>query len=872
MKSETLRRRFVDYFQRHGHAVVPSSSLIPANDPTLLFSNAGMNQFKDVFTGRERRDYTTAVSVQKCVRAGGKHNDLDNVGYTARHHTFFEMLGNFSFGDYFKDRAIELAWRFLTDELGVPAEKLYVTVYEKDDEAFDIWRDQVGVPESRIFRFGDKDNFWAMGETGPCGPCSEIFYDYGDRAPGPADPYKAIESGSDRLTEIWNLVFMQYNRRDDGELEPLPNPSIDTGMGLERMCSVLQDAANNYDTDLFRDVMNPLAGYMGLELGVDDRTDTALRVIADHLRAMAFLIADGVAPSNEGRGYVLRRIMRRAMRYGKQAGQTEPFLHKVVGFVVDKMGGWYPELVKERAQIELLVKVEERQFDATLSKGMPILIKYLEQFAAEKREKVPGQVALFMYGTHGFPIDLMEDVARDYGLGLDHAEYQRLMDEEARASQTGGDFSAKKVHPQLEADAMRMATVETCHQGLKGEGSVLRILCGDTVESLVSEGLEAELILDVTPFYAESGGQVGDQGLIRAETGVFRVEDTVKVLDRLVIHRGRVIEGSIREGQRVEAEVDGRLRRRTMKNHTATHLLHQALRQILGLHVRQAGSLVDPDKLRFDFSHFSPLEPAAIAEIENLVNDQIMANTPVETVEMPLAQARQSGAIAFFGEKYGAEVRVVGVGDFSKEFCGGAHVAATGEIGCFKIVAERGLAAGVRRLTALTGPEALARFRESERIFDEVRDRFSMGRDELVDQLQRAQEERKTLEQKVEELKLRLAKGGGSEERIEEVKGFQVIVKKVSDVDGGQIRQLADELLQRLKDGVVLLGSDLGDKAQLLVKTNRQEVHAGNLVRAMAAEVGGKGGGRPDMAMAGGKDVAKLEQALEKGLDVIKNS
>jgi len=872
MKSGELRRRFLEYFERHGHRIVPSSSLIPANDPTLLFANAGMNQFKDVFMGREQRDYTTAVSAQKCVRAGGKHNDLDNVGYTARHHTFFEMLGNFSFGDYFKDKAIELSWDFLTRELKIPTDRLYVTVYTDDDEAFAIWRDQVGVPENRIFRFGEKDNFWAMGDTGPCGPCTEIFYDYGDLVPGPADPHEAIESGSDRVTEVWNLVFMQYNRREDGELEPLPNPSIDTGMGLERLCCVMQGVATDYDTDAFQDIMRPAAAFLKVAQGVDEKTDTALRVVADHLRAMAFLIADGVVPSNEGRGYVLRRIMRRAMRYGKQLGQDGPFLHRLVGLVVDKLGDAYPELAAERAQIELLVKVEEQQFDATLGKGMPILVKYLEQFAAEKRDKVPGQVVHFMYGTHGFPVDLMRDIARDYGLELDLEEQRRIMAEEAKSAQASGDFGAAKVHPQLEVDARAFQTEETCHAGLEGQGVVRRILRGDEVVGDIGEGDEAALVLGATSFYAESGGQVGDKGVIRAESGVFQVESTAKVLDKLVIHHGKMASGSLREGQRVATEVDGALRRRTMKNHTATHLLHQALRQVLGLHVRQAGSLVDPDKLRFDFSHFAPLDAETLVAVENLVNEQIQANTAVATEEMALDEARQSGAIAFFGEKYGAKVRVVSVGDFSKEFCGGTHVGAAGEIGCFKIISERGLASGIRRMTALTGLAALARFQESERIFDEVRDRFSIVREELPAQLQRAQEDRKQLEQKIEELKLRLAKGGGAEERIEEVDGLRVMIKKVADVDGGQLRQLADEMLTKLKDGVVLLGSDLGEKAQLLVKTNRGEVHAGNLVRAMAAEVGGKGGGRPDMAMAGGKDAAKLDDALAKGLELIKSA
>ena len=870
MKSEEIRERFIKFFEEQGHREVASSSLIPANDPTLLFTNAGMNQFKDVFSGRETRDYNTAVSVQKCVRAGGKHNDLDNVGYTARHHTFFEMLGNFSFGAYFKEKAIALAWRFLTESLVIPVDRLFVTVYQDDDEAFSIWRDQVGVAENRIFRFGKKDNFWAMGDTGPCGPCSEIFYDFGEAVPGPSDPYEAIASGSDRIVEIWNLVFMQDDAGPDGTMTRLPNPSIDTGMGLERIATVMQGRANNYETDLFQDLIVPLAAYLGVVQGEDPKRDTGLRVIADHLRAMAFLIADGVRPSNEGRGYVLRRIMRRAMRYGKQLGMDRPFLHEQVRHVIDKMGAHYPELEKERSQIQLLIKVEEQQFDSTLAKGMPILAKYLNDLSSQGRDKVPGQVIYYLYTTHGFPIDLIEDIARDWGMTPDHAEYEQLMEEETKSSRTAGDFSAKQVNPVLVEDAKKYATEQTCYAGLAGAGALRRIMIGEEAAAKTVEGDRAALILDCTSFYAESGGQIGDKGWIVTETGRFRVDETTKILDALVLHHGEVVEGVLTEGQTARTEVLAELRRDTVKNHTATHLLHQALRDVLGLHVRQAGSLVDPDKLRFDFSHFAPLANEEIIQIENLVNEKILANTPVTTQVLAREAALESGAIAFFGEKYGEEVRVVGIGDFSKEFCGGTHVSATGEIGCFKIVFERGLAAGVRRLVALTGPKALARFQESENILREARDRFFLNRETLLEQLARAQEDRKALERSIEDLKMKLAKGGGSDERIEDVNGTKVLLKRVVGVDGGQLRQLADELLGRIKQGVVMLGSDLGEKAQLIVKTNLKAIHAGNLVREMATEVGGKGGGRPDMAMAGGKDAANIEKALERGLSLIK--
>ncbi|MDJ0841072.1 MAG: alanine--tRNA ligase [Acidobacteriota bacterium] len=869
MKSNEIRERFLAFFEKHGHRRVASSSLIPANDPTLLFANAGMNQFKETFLGQEKRDYATAASSQKCVRAGGKHNDLDNVGYTARHHTFFEMLGNFSFGDYFKEEAVRLSWDFLTKDLAIPTDRLYVTVYNDDDEAFAIWRDQVGVPEERIFRFDEKDNFWAMGDTGPCGPCSEIFFDYGDAVEGPADPYEAIESGSDKIIEIWNLVFMQYDRKEDGTLVPLPNPSIDTGMGLERVCSAIQGKTNNYDTDLFQDIIQPLAADLGVTPGADSETDTALRVIADHLRAMTFLIADGVNPSNEGRGYVLRRIMRRAMRYGRQLGQAGPFLHKMTRYVVEKMGDVYPQLVKERDQIVVFVEAEEKQFGATLDKGMPVYQKYLEQLKAQGAGDVPGQVLWHMYETHGFPLDLMEVMARDHGMTINTEEYEAEKHRQGESAR-GGVFKAETVNPLLVQDAESFQTEMTVYDGLDGGGNIRRMLIEEENAERIEEGEKARLVLDSTSFYAESGGQVGDRGIICTQTGVFAVEQTTKILDKLVLHEGVVTSGYLEADQRAETKVLPKERAATMKNHTATHILHQALRDIVGLHVRQAGSLVDPDKLRFDFSHFAPLSRETIQEIEDTVNARILENITVETRVMGREDAANSGAIAFFGEKYGETVRVVGVGDYSMEFCGGTHVGATGEIGSFKIISERGLASGVRRLVALTGPKAVARFQESESLLKAASDKFSFNREDLIGYLEKGAEERKALERKVEELKMQLAKGGGSSERTEAVGELTVILKQVSEVGGGQLRQLADELLTKAGDnGVVLLGSEMGDKAQLVVKTSSKAVHAGKLVGQMAEVVGGRGGGRPDMAMAGGKETAKLGDALEKGLSLI---
>jgi len=874
MSSEAIREAFLAYFEEQGHSRVASSSLIPADDPTLLFANAGMNQFKDLFLGFEKRDYVTACSSQKCVRAGGKHNDLDNVGFTARHHTFFEMLGNFSFGDYFKHDAIRYAWEFLTDRLEIPTEKLYVSVFLDDDEAYNIWRDEIGVPESRIFRFDEKENFWAMGDTGPCGPCSEVYYDYGPSVEGSDDPYQGILDGSDRYVEIWNLVFMQFNRDESGTMTPLPNPSIDTGAGLERVTSVIQGVTSNYHTDLFLDLINPLGELLGLTYGDSERNDVAMRVIADHLRSTVFLISDGVVPSNEGRGYVLRRIMRRAMKFGKQVGQTEPFLYKAVKFVVEKMGEIYPELVKEQDQVITLIKAEEQQFDHTLSKGMPILMKYIDQLRTEGKQILPDQVVFFMYTTHGFPVDLMEDIARDEGFGIDLAGYKALMEEDAKQSAASGDFTRADLPEVISQFATENTTDQRCYGALELESKVVALFRGNERTAQLSEGEEGIVCVDATPFYAESGGQIGDQGRIETQGGVFRVEKTEKALNRVILHYGVMDSGSLTTDQAAKLQVKSANRADIRRNHTATHLMHKALKEVLGLHVRQAGSLVDAEKTRFDFNHFSPLSPQEIAQIEAIVNAKIRENIALETRLMALDKAREAGAMALFGEKYDDEVRVVSIADFSMELCGGTHVTHTGEIALFKIVSERALASGIRRIVAYTGKGAFDYIQQNEAILGQSEALLHVKRDQMTAQIEKLLKDRKHLEKKLEEMKFAMAKGSGQTEELVDLGSMKILVKQVSAMEAGALRQLADDMLVKINTGTVLLGSDLGEKVQLVVKTNveNQGIHAGNLIKEMAPIVGGRGGGRPQMAMAGGKDSAKLQDALKFGLEKIKET
>ena len=857
MKSAEIRKSFLDFFAARGHEVVPSSPLVPGNDPTLLFTNAGMVQFKDVFLGQDKRPYKRAASSQRCVRAGGKHNDLENVGYTARHHTFFEMLGNFSFGDYFKEDAIRFAWDYVTGVLGIPPEKLWVTVYQDDDEAAAIWLEQIGVAPERFTRLGADSNFWAMGDTGPCGPCSEIFYDHGpDVAGGP--PGSPDEDG-DRYVEIWNLVFMQFNRTADGAMTPLPKPSVDTGMGLERLAAVLQGVHSNYDIDLFRALVDRAAELAGRS----DKANASLRVIADHIRACAFLVVDGVLPSNEGRGYVLRRIIRRAIRHGYQLGIKEPFFWRLVETLEQQMGEAYPELVKARGHVERVLSQEEERFAETLDQGMRLLDAAI---AGLEGGVIPGDTAFRLYDTYGFPLDLTADIARERGLSVDNAGFERAMNvqrERARAaSRFDADYGAKQ-DTGLESKFVGYETTAA-----SGVIAALYRDGGRQVDAL-GEGEEGVILLDETPFYAESGGQVGDVGRIRAAAGEFHVTDTRK-WGKAHAHHGKMVRGRLEGGESVRAEVDPAARQATVLNHSATHLLHAALRKVLGAHVQQKGSLVASDRLRFDFSHYEPVSRAQLAEIEALVNAQVRANAAAETKVVGYEEAVAGGALALFGEKYEDRVRVLKLGDFSMELCGGTHVRRAGDIGLFKIVAESGIASGVRRIEAVTGQGALAWIARHEETLQQVAAMLKGSWDEAGEKVQHLVERARHLEKEVQQLQTRLATGGGGEDpaqRAETAGDSRIYIARLDGSDPKVMRDAVDRFKQKLGSGVVLLGAADGDKVRLVAgvtKDRLDRISAVDLVNAAAGLVGGKGGGRPDLAQAGGADPARLDEALEQ--------
>jgi alanyl-tRNA synthetase len=850
-----LRSRFLEYFRAQGHAVVPSSPLVPANDPTLLFTNAGMVQFKDVFLGREHRDYSRAASCQRCVRAGGKHNDLDNVGYTARHHTFFEMLGNFSFGDYFKREAIAYAWGFLTDALRLPPQRLWVTVYEEDGEAEDVWLKDQRVDPNRFARCGPEDNFWSMGETGPCGPCTEIFYDHGPGVPG--GPPGSPEAEGDRYVEIWNLVFMQYDRAPDGRMTPLPKPSVDTGMGLERLAAVMQGVHSNYHIDLFQHLMDAVAELAG----VGERDNPSLRVIADHIRASAFLIVDGVLPSNEGRGYVLRRIIRRAARHGAKLGLGEPFFYHLVEPLCREMGDVYPELDAARGRVEQVLRREEERFSETLEQGLRILE---EKTAALSSPTIPGDLVFLLYDTYGFPTDLTRGIARERGLGVDMAGFEREMEGQRERARAASQFAAEYAQ-RLEIAAR---TEFTGYERLAEETHVTALIIGGEQSERMEAGQEGAVVLERTPFYAEAGGQVGDRGVLRTAAALFEVRDTQK-RGSVHAHLGVVRLGALRVGDSIRALVDGDARAATARSHSATHLLHSALRRELGNHVTQKGSLVAPDRLRFDFSHPEPMRREQIVAVERLVNQWVVSNIVVETRVMALDEALAHGAMALFGEKYDQRVRVLSMGDYSTELCGGTHVSRTGDVGLFKIVGEGGVAAGIRRIDALTGESALAWVQAIEERVQHVSERLKAGPDQVEDKLAQWLDDRRQLEKELERLKSTFASRSGSDlaAQAQDLDGVKVLASRLEAADPKVLRDTADQLKNKLGSAVVVLGAVRDGKVMLVAGVTADltpKVKAGELVDWLARRVGGKGGGRPDMAQGGGTEAEKLPEALRE--------
>jgi alanyl-tRNA synthetase len=876
--AQALRQAFIRYFEQHGHHAVPSSPLIPQADPTLLFTNAGMNQFKRVFLGEEGRPYSRAVSVQKCLRAGGKHNDLENVGYTRRHHTFFEMLGNFSFGDYFKEDAIKFGWEFLTQTVGLDQDRMWVTVFREDDEADRLWK-KLGVSPSRIVRCDEKDNFWQMADTGPCGPCSEIHFDQGPTVPGDDRP----NGEGDRVIEIWNLVFMQFNRDASGTLNPLPKPSIDTGMGLERLAAVAQGVHSNYDSDLFTPILTAIAKRAGTGYGENETADRSMRVVADHLRAMTFLMADGILPSNEGRGYVLRRILRRAARHGRLLGITEPFLHELSGAVVDQMGAVYSEVRAAAGTIAEATRGEEERFIATLDQGLPILNEMIAK--AKNTAITPGTGTLQLkgedvfklYDTYGFPMDLIQEACREQQMSVDQQGFDQAIEEQRNRARKTGGFEQDTARPAVSELAARLGMTKFVgYEQLEADSVLQAILKGERMVKEAVEGDEVEVALDVTPFYAEGGGQVGDQGVLVGPEGRLEIKETTRPAPMLILHKGVVTKGRVREGEHLRLSVNRTTRQDAARNHTATHLVHAALRDMLGPHVKQYGSLVAPNRLRFDFAHFRPLSSRDIDDIETTVNDEIRKNEQVRTEVMSIQDAVAKGALAFFGDKYGEQVRVVTVESFSKELCGGTHCGHTGEIGLFRIVSETGVAAGVRRLEAQTGSGAFAMMKKLEADVRELSELLKVGQSELLNKTRKVMAQLKDKERELEELKLKMAAGSAVASTAKTIAGVAVHVQRTDGLDVNGMRALADQLRDKLKSGVVALGAATEDgKVVLLVVVTKDliaKLKAGDLIKVMAAEVGGTGGGRPEMAQAGGKDPARLDAALEKVFGLVEKA
>ena len=861
--SQQIRTAFLEFFSQKGHTPVLSSPLVPGNDPTLLFTNAGMVQFKELFLGQEKRSYSKAVSVQRCVRAGGKHNDLENVGYTARHHTFFEMLGNFSFGDYFKRDAIKYAWEFLTQVVGLPAEKLWVTVYKDDLEAEKIWFDDVGIDQTRFSRLGEKDNFWAMGDTGPCGPCSEIFYDHGEDIPG--GPPGSEGEDEDRYIEIWNLVFMQYERHADGSMIPLPNPSIDTGMGLERIAAILQGVHSNYEIDTFQHLIHDTAKVVGCQ----DLENQSLRVIADHIRSCSFMIADGVLPSNEGRGYVLRRIIRRAVRHGFKLGGEQGFFNKLVASLCQVMGEPYPELVESQARIEMTLAREEEQFSRTLAQGMELLEKELVKLSGDC---IPGELVFKLYDTFGFPLDLTCDIAREKSLQVDEEGFEKEMNAQKNRSKQSSQFAVdyrEGIHSDQKTEFLGYDQLEV--------SSVIREIFyqGESVTQIEKQQ-SAVIVLDCTSFYAESGGQVGDKGSLIFNGGVFEVSDTTKS-GHAFLHHGHLASGHLKVGDVVDARVESEVRRATALNHSATHLIHAALRQVLGLHVVQKGSMVSSDYLRFDFANPEPVSPQQLLEIEAIANHHIQKNYEVVTQLMTPEKAREDGAMALFGEKYGEEVRVLTMGTFSKELCGGTHVKRTGDIGLVKLTHESGIASGVRRVEGLSGKKAIDYMQKQQQLIQQLSTVLKSNSDNLLDRVEQLQQQLKESQKNIQDMQTKIVLGQDHDPMSEtiEIKGIQLLTKQYENLPIKALRDTLDKLKDKLKQGVVILASKDEEKAQIIVGVTKplcNKLNAGQLVNFLAQQIGGKGGGRPDMAQAGGPDGVHLTQVLDSAKDWIKQN
>ena len=870
MTGNELRKKFLKYFEDQGHTVVPSGSLVPKSDPTLLFTNAGMVPFKNVFLGDEQREYTRAASVQKCVRAGGKHNDLEMVGHTARHHTFFEMLGNFSFGDYFKKEAIHYGWEFLTKEIGLPKDRLYVSVFNDDDEAFDIWNKDIGLAKDRIYRLGEKDNFWAMGETGPCGPCSEIFIDQGE-AIGCGKPTCEVGCDCDRYLEIWNLVFMQYDRDASGKMSPLPNPCIDTGMGLERLAAVVQGHLTNYHCDLLMGLIEEVSKVTGVLYGKNDDHDGSIRVITDHARAAAFLVGDGVIPSNEGRGYVLRRILRRALRHGKLLEQSQPFFYKITNRVIEGYKEVYPELEINAGFIKKVVQNEEENFSNTLNMGFQRVEEILAGLKEKKSTVLPGEEIFKLYDTYGFPVDLAEEMAKDSGVELDRAGFEKAMQnqkEKAMASWKGS--GEKEVAPFFKEFIKNSpSTLFQGYGNTHGEGKVLAILKDNVSIDSASAGEEVEFLVDQTPFYGESGGQVGDRGLAYHPDVHLELMNATKPLSELIVHQAKVVSGTLKVSDTLKLEVNPEVRSATALNHTATHLLHAALHEVLGDHVKQAGSLVAPDRLRFDYTHFSPLTEREKNRIEALVNEKIRDNIGVQTEEMSIDDAMKAGAMALFGEKYGSEVRVVSVPGFSKELCGGTHITATGDIGLFRIVSEGGIASGVRRIEAVTGKAAYDKVQKENETLVAIRSLLKIQPEEELNRVKKLVEKARESEKEIAALKEKLVsgKGSGLKDEIKKIGDVSLLVKMVEGMDAKTLRSFIDNAKNQMGSGVVVVGTAINGKVMLaagVTKDLTDRFQAGAIIKEIAGIVGGSGGGRPDMAQAGGTKVDKIDEALAK--------